>query len=135
VAALAAVARGDDRLAPLAPGREHALDRRGCEAGPVGEHDHGGLRVERGQAAAERGSRSSLPFRTADDARVRLDVVRAQDDHDLVDGGAPEPLEDLWQEEALLGRAEPRGRARSEDDAADQVQPRSERQAAVTFAT
>ena len=135
MAALTAVARGDDRLAPLAPGREHALDRRGCEAGPVGEHDHGGLRVERGQAAAERGSRASLPFGAVDDARVGLDVVRAEDDDDLLDRGATEAVEDPWQEKALLRRAEARCRPRSEDDTADQVQPRSERQAAVTFAT
>ena len=135
MAALAAVARGDDRLALLAPRRDHALDRLGREVGPVGEHDHGGLRVERGQAAAKGGARASLPVRAADDARVGLDVVRAEDDHDLGYGGTPEPLQDLGQEELLLRRAEAACRACSQDDACDQVQPRSERQAAVTFAT
>jgi len=53
MAALAAVARGDDRLAPLVPRRDHALDRLGREVGTVGEHDHGGFGVERGEAAAE----------------------------------------------------------------------------------
>ena len=133
--ARAAVARGDDPLALLAPRRDHALDRLRREVGPVGEHDHGGLGVERGQAAAEGGSGASLPVGAADDARVGLDVVRAEDDDDVLDGGAPEPLQDLGQEELLLRRAEAACRACSEDDACDQVQPRSERQAAVTFAT
>lgn len=119
MAALAAVARGDDRLVSLAPGRDHALDRRGREVGPVGEHDDGGLGVEGGQAAAERGPGAPLPVGAGDDSRVGLDLVRAEDDHDVLDGGAPEPLEDLRQEEALLRRAEPRGGARCEDDGRD----------------
>jgi hypothetical protein len=135
VAALAAVARGDDGLAPFAPGRDHALDRVGREVGPVGEHDEGGLRVERGQAAAKGGSGALLPVGAADDARVGLDVVRAEDDDDVLDCGAPEPVQDLWEKEALLRGAEARGGARRKDDGRDQVQPRSERQAAVTFAT
>jgi hypothetical protein len=53
VATLAAVARGDDRLAALAPRGEHALHRLGCEVRPVGEHDHRGLCIQRGQAATE----------------------------------------------------------------------------------
>ena len=135
MAALAAVARGDDRLALLAPRRDHALDRLGREVGPVGEHDHGGLCVQRGQAAAEGGSGASLPVGAADDLRVGLDVVRAEDDDDVLDGGAPEPLEDLRKQETLLRRAVARRRPGGQDDAGNQVQPRSERQAAVTFAT
>ena len=135
MAALAAVARGDDRLALVAPRRDHALDRLGREVGPVGEHDHGGLCVQRGQAAAEGGSGAALPLGAADDARVGLDVVRAEDDDDVLDGGVPEPLEDLRKQETLLRRAEAGGGACGEDDGRDQVQPRSERQAAVTFAT
>jgi hypothetical protein len=97
VAALAAVARDDDRLAPLAPRSDHALDRLGREVRAVGEHDDGGLDVEGGQTAAERGSRPLLPLRAAHDARVGLDVVGAQDDHDLVDRSASEASEDVWK--------------------------------------
>jgi hypothetical protein len=97
VAALAAVARDDDRLVPLAPGRDHALDRLGREVRAVGEHDHGGLGVERGEAAAERGSRPSLPLGAVDDACIGLDVVGAEDDHDLVDGSASEASENVWK--------------------------------------
>jgi len=135
VAALAAVARGDDRLSVLAPRGDHALDRLGREVGAVREHDDGGLGVERGHAATERRPRPSLPVGTADDARVGVDVVGAEDDDDLVYGGAAESLQNLRKEEPLLRRAEPGSRARREDDARDQVQPRSERQAALTFAT
>jgi hypothetical protein len=135
VAALAAVARGDDRLALLAPCGDHALDRLGGEIGPVGEHDDGGLGVQRGEAAAERGSRASLPLGAVDDVRVGLDAVRAEDDDDLVDRGAPKPLQDLREKETLLRGTEAGRGARGENDGADQVQPRSERQAAVTFAT
>jgi len=84
VAALAAVARGDDRLAVLPPRRDYALDRLGRKVGTVREDDHRGLSIQRGQAAAERGARASLTLRAADDARVGLDVIRAEDDHDLV---------------------------------------------------
>jgi hypothetical protein len=135
VAALAAVARGDDRLAPLAPRRDHALDRLGREVRPVGEHDEGSLGVQRGETAAQGGSGAPLPVGAADDARVGLDVVGAEDDDGLLDGGASEPIQDLGQKQALFRRAESACRARREDDACDQVQPRSERQAAVTFAT
>ena len=135
MAALAAVARGDDRLAALTPRGDHALDRLRREVGAVREHDDGGLGVERGQATAERRPRPSLPVGTADDARVGVDLVRPEDDDDLVYGGAAESLQNLRKEEPLLRRAEPGSRARREDDARDQVQPRSERQAALTFAT
>jgi hypothetical protein len=135
VAALAAVARGDDRLAALAPGRDHALDRLGREVWPVGEQDYRGLGVDCGQAAAEGGSGASLPVGAADDVRVGLDLVCAEDDDHLLDRGAAKPLQDLWKKETLLGRAEARRGSGREDDARDQVQPRTERQASVTFAT
>jgi len=44
--------------------------------------------------------------------------VRSRDDDDLVDPG--QPFEDGGEEQALLRRAEPRRRARGEDDRADQ---------------
>ena len=135
MAALTAVARGDDRLALLAPRRDHALHRLGREVGPVGEHDHDGLGVQRGQAAAEGGSGAALPLWAADDARVGLDVVRAEDDDDLLHRGAPEPLQDLGEQDALLRGAEAGRRAGREHNRRNQTQPRSERQAAVTFAT
>jgi hypothetical protein len=135
MAALAAVARGHDRVSVLAPGGDDPLDRLRREIGPVGQDDHSGLCVQRGQAAAEGGAGSSLPLGAADDARVGLDVVRAEDDDDILDRRAAQALEDLGKEQPLLRRAEPRRRAGCEDDGPDQVQPRSERQAAVTFAT
>jgi hypothetical protein len=47
-----------------------------------------------------------------------LELVCAGDDDDLVE--APEALEHIRQEQLLLRRAEPRRRARGEDDGADQ---------------
>jgi hypothetical protein len=135
VAALAAVARGDDRLAPLAPGCDHALDRLGREVRPVGEHDHRGLSVERGQAAAEGGSGASLPVGAADDVRVGLHFVGTHDHDDFLYRGLPDPLQDLREEDPLFRGAETSGGSGGEDDARDQVQPRSERQTSVTFAT
>jgi len=44
--------------------------------------------------------------------------VRSCDDDDLVDAG--QPFEDGREEQALLRRAEPRRRARGEDDGSDQ---------------
>jgi hypothetical protein len=41
-----------------------------------------------------------------DDARVRLDLVRARDDDDVIDGALPQPPEDGVQQNALLRRAE-----------------------------
>ena len=119
MAALAAVTRGDDRLAVLAPRADHALDGLGREVRAVGEDYHCRLRVERGQAASKRCSRASLPVGAADDARVGLDVVRAQDDDHLVHGAAPYPLEHLGQEQPLLRRAEARRRARGKNDRGD----------------
>lgn len=135
--ALAAVARGDDGLAARAPLAEHALDRLRREIGPVGEDDDGGVGLgrQRGKAAAKRRARALGPPGAADDTRVGLDLVGAENDDDVVDRGAADAVEHLGQEEPLLRRAEARRGARGEDDSEDQVQPRSERQAAVTFAT
>jgi len=121
MAALAAVARGEDRLSPRTPDADHPLDRRRGEVGPVRQHDHRGLdlRSERRQAAAERRTRAVLPLRTADDARVGLDLVRADHDDHLPDGGAPHPFQDLREEESLLRRSEPRRRPGGQDDRRD----------------
>jgi len=135
VAALAAVARCDDRLVALAPGADHALDGLGREVGPVREHDHRGLCLQRGEAAAEGGSGAAFPVGAADHARVGLDLVCAEDHDDLVHRSTPQPFQDGGQQDALLGEAEAcRGSSR-QDDSADQVQPWSERQVSVTFAT
>ena len=117
--ALAAVARGDDRLALVAPGTDHALDRLGREVGAVGEHDHRGLCVQRGQATAKGGARASLPVGAADDARVCLDVVRADHDDHLVHRRLPQPRQNLREEQPLLRRAEARRGARGKDDRGD----------------
>ena len=61
MAAHAAVARGDERRAGLAPGREHALDRGRREVGAVGEDDHGRLDVVRRAPRARSGARRPGP--------------------------------------------------------------------------
>ena len=116
MAALAAVARGDDRLSRLAPGGDDALDCLRREVGAVGEHDHRGVGVQPGQATAQGGPGASFPVGAPDDPRVGLDVVGAQDDDDLVHRRPPEPLQDLRQEQPLLRRAEARRRAGREDN-------------------
>ena len=75
--ALAAVARGDDRLAVLAPRADHALDRLRRKIRPVGQDDDRGLCIECLEATAKRCSRASFPICAADDPRVGLDVVGA----------------------------------------------------------
>jgi hypothetical protein len=47
--------------------------------------------------------------------------VGACDDDDLVDGGLGQPSEHLREEKLLLGAAEPRRLARSEDDRGDRA--------------
>jgi hypothetical protein len=134
---LAAVARRDDRLPALPPGGDHAVDRRGREIGSVREHDHRRFGGKAFEAAAERGPGTPLPLGAADDGRVRVDVVGAEDDEHVVHRATANALEHLGQEQLLLRRAEARGGACGEDDGGDPcyLQPRSERQAAVTFAT
>jgi len=51
-----------------------------------------------------------------DDTSVRLDLVRARDDHDVFDDAPPERGEDVRQEESLLRRAEARRLAGGEHD-------------------
>ena len=136
--ALAAVARRDDRLVPLPPGGDHALDRFWSEVGPVGQHDHRcvDLGRELGQATAKRGAGATAPLGATNDGRVRLHFVRAEHDEHLVERGPMQPPEHLGQQQLLLRRAEARRGARGEDDGGDaQRQPRSVRQAWVTFAT
>jgi hypothetical protein len=90
MAAVAGVARGDDRCAAASPGGDDTFDRGRVELGPVREHDHGGLHLwlERGQPAAERGTWPALPVRTGNGV---LELVRTGDDDDLID--ASQPLE------------------------------------------
>src|SRR5438046_116163 len=106
MAALAAVARSDDRLSPLAPGADDALDRRWGEVGAVREHDHGcfDVRAERLETATQRRARTALPVRAAHDASVGLDLVRAEHDDDLLDRRAAKPVEHLGHEQTLLRR-------------------------------
>ena len=88
VPADAAVRRCHDVAAAASPRPDHPLDRLGRELGPVREHHDRGLhRVpERREPAAERRPRPALPLRAPDDSRVRLDLVRAEDDDDLPHG-------------------------------------------------
>ena len=140
VAADAAVARRDDRLSPLARRGDDPIDRCRRELRAVDEHDDRRLdiRSERSQTAPERCARPELPVRAANDALARGDLVRAENDHDLVDAARAHALEDGLEQEALLRRAEARRGSGCKDDGGDQGrqrQRRSERQRAVTFAT
>ena len=72
------------------------------------------------EPAAKRRAGALLPFGAPNRAGVRLDLVRAQHDDDLVDrAGGADALEHLAQEESLLRRAEPRRGARGEHDDGD----------------
>ena len=137
VAALATVARRYHGLAARPPLADHPLDGLRREVRPVREDDDRRLRVgrQRGEAAAQRRARPFGPIGTADYACIGLDVVRAKDDDDVLDGGAAYLPQHFREEEALLRRAEARRGPGGKDDGGDQVQPRSERHAAVTFAT
>ena len=137
MAALAAVARCQHRISVLAPGADHALDGLRSEIGPVGQDDDRrlGVRSQRLEAAAERGAGAALPLGTADDARIGVDVVRAEHDDDVVHGAPTHPLEHVGEEKPLLGGTEARRRPGGEDDRPDQRQPRRARHVAVTFAT
>ena len=87
------------------------------------------------ESAPQRRPRAPFPDGTADDARGRLDLVGAEDDHDLVDGARADPLEHALEQEPLLRPAEACRRPGCEDDGADQMQPFSVRQIAVTRVT
>ena len=136
----ARVTRGHDRLPPRAPLLDDAVDRRRREIGPVGEDDDRrfDLRAESREAAAERRSRPELPLGTADGPLAGLELVRAEDDDDLVDSAPPNALQHGLEQKLLLRRAEAGGGSRREDDGGDRGryrQRRSARQRAVTFAT
>ena len=118
-----------------APARDDAGDGRGREIGPVGEDDDrriGPVR-QRGETAAERCARPALPVRAADDTsamvRIRFERVRALDHDDLVHRRPGQPVEDVVDQQLLLGSAESRRRSGGEDDRADHVD------AAVTCST
>ena len=66
---------------------------------------------------------------------LRLDLVRAEHDDNVVHRRLTHPLKHFGEKDALLRCAEARRGPGRKDDRGDQVQPRSERHAAVTFAT
>jgi hypothetical protein len=117
VAAVAAVAGGDERGAGLPPGGDDTFDRGRVEVRPVCEHDHRGfhVRAERSQPAPERGTGAALPVRARDGA---FELVGTGDDNDLIDSA--EPLEYSGKEQALLRRAESCCGTGREDDRPDQ---------------
>jgi hypothetical protein len=117
VAAVAAVARGDERRACLPPPLDHALHGGGRELRAVCEHDDSGFHVwaERGQPTPERGAGAALPVRARDGT---LELVRPRDDDDVFD--STESFENCGEEQALLRRAEPRRGSGREDDRRDQ---------------
>ncbi len=137
--ALAPVARREDGASALAPSSDNPVDSCRRELRAVGEYDHRrlGLGRQRIQPAAERRSGTLLPIGAADDLCVRLHVVRAEHDQQVVDGARPpHPVEYRPEQDPLLRRAEPRrGPGREHDSPDAQVQPLSVRQSAVTFAT
>jgi hypothetical protein len=51
-----------------------------------------------------------------DDARIGLDLVRPGDDEDVVDRAQAQALDDLIEEDPLLGAAEASRRSCGEDD-------------------
>jgi hypothetical protein len=101
-----AAVRRRDTLPRAAPPRSHdAVDRARVDPRPVAEDDDRGLRLgaERRESAPKRRPWPSLPLRAVHDAGARLDVVRPEDDDDLVDGGAlPHPLNDRLEQHVLL---------------------------------
>jgi hypothetical protein len=86
----ASVRRGDTVFAAAAPGRHDAVDRPRIESGPVAQYDDGRLHfvTQRSEPASQRGAGPTFPLRAVDDARVRGDLVRAEDDHEVGDLGA-----------------------------------------------
>lgn len=119
----AAVARRDDASRSASPGVDDALDRLGGEAGPIGQADNGGLDLgsERGEPAAKRCPRPSLPVRTLDDRRSGAGQgIGPTHDYDLADrpGGA-HPFQHAREEHHLLRRPETRRRPGREHDRRD----------------
>ena len=120
----AAVARGDHRVAVLVPAVDDAFDRARIEIRAVCEDDDRGLRLgrQRGESAPQRRSRPALPLAAMDDALVDLDVVRAGHHDDFVHSRArAHAREDIGEEEPLLGRTEPAGLPRGQDDGGDHI--------------
>ncbi len=85
---LTAVRRGDDRRPFLAPHRDHAVDRVRVKIRAVGEDDDRGLDLlgKLLEPTTERRARAALPLQALDGSRLRLDLVRADDDDHVVDG-------------------------------------------------
>ncbi len=118
----APVARGEHGRSSLAPGLDDAIDRGRIEVGAVGEEDDRGVgsRVECRQPAAQRCTRTVRPFRTADEPRIGVDVVGAEHDDQVAELARPAgTLDDLAEEELLLGGAEAAGRPGRENDGCD----------------
>ena len=59
-----------------------------------------------------------------DDTDVGLESVCTGDDDDLADSARADALEDEWQQESLLGCAEPARGAGRQDDGSDHQPPR-----------
>ena len=100
-----------------------AVDRCRREVRAVGEDDDRRLSLVReGQeATTARGARAALPVGAQDDRRARLERMGARDDDHLVHGRGAHPLQHLPDQEALLGRSEPRRGAGREHDGADHL--------------
>ena len=126
VAAVAAVARGEDVAAALPPRRDDAVDGGRREVGPVGEDDDCRLhvlpRAPRARSAATRpGPRSqSAQWTTRASASSRARRRRRR----LVDTARAHALEHAREEQALLGRAEPLEAPAARTTARDHQPPR-----------
>jgi ketosteroid isomerase-like protein len=121
VAARVGVAGGYDVSAAVTPGGDHAVDGIGIEVRAVREDHDCGLHLGRkcAKAAAERSAHAALPLGTAHEARVRLQLVGALDDDDLLDGARADSLQYMRQHQTLLRRPEAARLAGGEDDSGD----------------
>jgi hypothetical protein len=135
----AAVRRGDDVAAVRAPRLDDAVDRAWIEMGSVSEDDDSRVDVpgKRREPAAQRSPGPELPPGAADDARVRVELVRAGHDDEVVDGACAQRCEHVREKRLLLRgcRAVARRRSGGEDDAVDQLHPAKAAQRSSTFAT
>ena len=117
----ASVGRGQERGVSSAPRGDDPIDRPWIEIRAVAEDDdrrvH--LRAESSEPAAKRGARTALPVRTLDRACIRLDLVRTEDDDDVVHGAGVDALQHGLEQQPLLRRAEAGGSARREDNGCD----------------
>jgi hypothetical protein len=99
------VVRGGEAITrPVAPSVDDAVEGARIETRPVCEDDHRGLDVlaQSLEAAAQRCAGAALPVGALDDAGVRLEAIRARDDHDLVDRARADASQDLRQEPLLF---------------------------------